>query len=1026
MRVQPVRASQRISPVTTAKSSSTTELKTTTSRLSPTLRKLIQRTPPKYSPLSPVERSLHQLSKLGYRTLPGEAKAIQHSFDNHREALVRVSHRYDSVASLTGQEDLNHAILLAQGKDQDQELTSLYHNLLELERQGVLFYLKRPGERILNTPLRQKAGWIRTSPLFAALCLKRGEAIRAVDLHGNSAQLKSAADLKKFCRHTSTSSPHPQKLEALKVINRLSTLGFEVYPPAELPPHTLQSDYKKMYWQELKDYFLSAFKEIPQYSLPKQHQRLLELLASGKAVPCLKQGDYPFMPLHLNLQQLKTLITYKTSATPEMTEFYRLWCSFKEKHGLLFARLQDGEAKGALVRTDALGAYITLSGGGEVLALNSQGDLTSLHSIEEAMSYLRAPSFQQKDKVDGNNLSPPGHTHPKNLAAVFYNALHSPYDKFGYYDDFPVRLKKLGSNPNTELIIERSDLPHKKVLRLDKLQGHEFQTLQTLSPENVMSDPKVLENFVYNTVKNSTPDEHIRLFIIGHGGADYGLLYDYDPSGQQTSMTVDEFAASISKALDRIEQETGRRPVIDNLILGSCLMGNASLAIALAEKGDVKALSASPELLLDGFPKEMVDYLYKHPESEAREFAEALVNINLKAAGLEGGPSNRKHALVYGAYDLDPHKAARFKNALRNFFRSCTSHPESAPLIKEDILSVPPYNIHPAGGPGIGEEQRDVIAVAQAIAKDSRIRSKEIKQAADSLIEAASSMVWKQASQPTHKHRYGLSLHLPIAGTDDPSPSKFLQETGHREFIAMLRKAPYTPTIQQAAATALYTHHGLQQTEAVEATRPYDPHSQAIEEQSWLHSQESSLPARNKRELLRSTLQEGLKMGAGLIGGIAGAAIGASVGAGLGLLLGARAGLTGTTIYENSTPPTAPSEDKNEPSPPDPPTDKKTLLDTIREHPQIAYPVLLFPIEAAGNLAQAKASRAVGNIIGSALALPLGAIGGLIGGACTGLVLGGITGAQLGSKIADHTFDFSVTAARTNSSRSGPLNGSKE
>ncbi|MBI3925291.1 MAG: hypothetical protein HY319_07120 [Armatimonadetes bacterium] len=951
-------------------------------------------------PASKLEEALETLKAAHYRFGDGQAESIETSFREGYEALVRFEHEFDSVASFHSPDEVVAYAAMASARAVEPELAPLRQSFRELEQKGSLFYFARGAEPLVQgLPLRQKSGWIRTDALGASLVLRRGEAVRHLAADGQLELLETPEQLKAAARRLEDNPPPAERLEAISLMNRISSLGMSIEPSLGDPPDILMTDYDKSYQHELKTRLRSAFGEELAQSLPLQHKKLIDDLASGEYVQFLKDGDYPFYPLHVNRGQLKTLERYRTDATPEMVTFDRAWKRLLSDQGLLFARIQGGEGKGALVRTDSLGAYLTLANDGVVVVLDARGDLKTCSTVDDVLRAIYPPhgleQYRAKATPSSGAATGPAPETPasqENLFAIYYNALHDSEGKYPYYDDFPVKLQSMGSTPGVEVVVERSDRPVKRHLRRDILEEGRLGSLVELPAEKLMSDPRELEDFVYQTVKQHGDHKHLRLMVVGHGGADRGLLDDYRQDGTLTQMPVDKFADAISQALDRVEKETGKRPVIDNLIMGSCLMGTASLVSALAEHGDVRFLSASPEVLLDGFPRAMLEYLREHPDAGAEEFASALVEINMAAVSLEGGKENRKHALVYGAYSLEPEKNREFKGALKEFFAACSEHPEYAAYYRQDVQRVPSYNIHPAGGPGPGENQRDLLAVVRAIRDDGRIRSDRIEEAADRLTRAARAQVVRQEGIGRHADREGLSLHLPLHN-GNKAPTRLLDETGWEKFMGLIVRAPNRWKAQEVLAYELYRARGDAMVAMAEDAQPLERERDAAAEQQWLTKQELPLPDSSLGGRTTAILRTGLQVGAAVVGGTVGAALGAAVGGAAGTLLGLRAGLTGCSLAQAS---------RGRPVPASPEARApRTVFEVMQRNPRITDPLLLLPMEYAGSELHDAIARRAGVGLAAAVGGPVGAVAGLAGGLLTGTLVGGLGGAQQGLAVVE-------------------------
>ena len=283
----------------------------------------------------------------------------------------------------------------------------------------------------------------------------------------------------------------------------------------------------------------------------------------------------------------------------------------------------------------------------------------------------------------------------------------------------------------------------------------------------------------------------------GHGGAEKGLLPDgeHNNSAANEAMPVDKFAGAISQALTRIENETGERPRIDNLMLVSCLMGNTSFIHALAETGDIDTLVASPELMAGSNPISTFEYLNDPKTSKAsgREYAEYLVEEWSQAPAMIGGDKEQHHADTIGAYDLSPAKAKRFQKALGGFFEAALAEPQYAEYLKESIAKAPSYGINPVVNIMFDVDNRDLLQVLDHTSQDARITSPKLKKAIAELMEATEAQVIQQKVSEKYEGRRGPSLYLPLDKWDfdeKMTQTKLLKSVKYKEFMDMIFDAP--------------------------------------------------------------------------------------------------------------------------------------------------------------------------------------------------------------------------------------------
>ncbi len=614
-------------------------------------------------------------------------------------------------------------------------------------------------------------------------------------------------------------------------------------------------------------------------------------------------------------------------------------------------------------------------------------------------------------------------TPKKNLVMVYYSALHNSEGPLGVYDDFAYKLTQIGSSEDRDVITLRSDQSFKEHLRLDYAQPGRFENVQTLRPETMLSEASVLENFVYESVKRHPGDEKLRLIVLGHGSAEFGVMDDFGPRSVDR-IKVDDFAGAIKKALDRIEQETGKRPVIDNLILNSCLMGNSSMVQALAETGDVRAMSASPELMLDSFPSAAITDL--KGAVDGKEYAKHLVDVYKDAIAFEGGKANRRNALVYGAYDCDPQKAATFKSSLKDFFAACVQRPDLATYVREDISDCKGYNIHPTGGPGPGFENRDLIQVAKRIQADARIKDQGIKQACARLIAAAQDQVLAQRTEKAYEGREGPSFFLPMDRsrydpTREQPPTQLLKDTGFNDFIALIQAAAPRTQAHENALHNLYVAQGNAMVDMVMKLQGFSPAGQAMLEQQFVSKLEKPVEVSRVRQGLNTALRVVL----GTLGGAVGLTLGVAVGAPSGVIRGAIGGLTGHSSEDGPGRPLPQPQGAQVPTqtsagpepqsalPAGPAVGTKpfaasltdgTVLQVRSQNRLVADEAFLASLEGVGTSVNKAVSYRYGNVAGKLAGVPAGMVGGAVTGATVFGATGAIAGWQLGGKLADRIF----------------------
>ncbi len=685
-----------------------------------------------------------------------------------------------------------------------------------------------------------------------------------------------------------------------------------------------------------------------------------------------------------------------------------------EQNGFVAYRAKKADANGTVSEWDVpgpAGLLRELSQNRAVLVRKDDGTQSDkvIYGLDQFRQYARA----QANAADPAAPPPPPRidpTTPKdNLVLVYYSALHNSDGPLGVYDDYAYKLQEMGSSADRDLVVLRSDRSFKENLRVDYAQPGRFEPVARLSKSEMLSDAELLEDFVYESVKRHPDDKKIRLVMLGHGSADQGVMDDFtltaDGSLKAERIPVDDLAGAIKSALDRIERETGKRPVIDNLILNSCLMGNASVLQALAETGDVRALSASPELMLDSFPGEAITSL--KGDQDAKEYARQLVDIYKDAGAFPGGRENRVNALVYGSYDCDPAKARSFKSALKTFFAACTARPDLATYVREDIEDCPGYNIHPTGGPGPGFDNRDLIQVARRIQGDARIKDEGIKKACVDLIEATQAQVIAQRAEPDYADREGPSFFFPTEKHRfDPSgeaPTGLLRDTGWSEFTTMIQATAPRTQSHERALKRLYEAQGESLVNMVMGLKPFNQLGQAMLEQQFVSKLER--PAQVSR--VRQGLATALRTVAGIIGGAIGLVVGASSGLPGGAILGAVGGLTGHSADDpKRSSSTEPRRQSNSNQGPVTPASSAvlgdgTVIQLQRDNREVTHAALMAGFESVGTATNKAVSYRYGKLAGALAGFPVGLVGGAITASGVLGASGAVAGWQLGQKLVD-------------------------
>jgi hypothetical protein len=672
-------------------------------------------------------------------------------------------------------------------------------------------------------------------------------------------------------------------------------------------------------------------------------------------------------------------------------------------------RNSQGEAKGMLLAASDKSAYLALLAGEEVVALTKDG----------IQHRLNKPEHLQELKANGTVAhGTPGTPHdasqPSDNLFMVYSV--SPFDpiKKGVYDDLMLRLTDVGSSPEIDIVAMHSDLPEKRNLRVDRVQPGKLESLKQMPPETVMSDPKVFEDFIAETLLANQTDGKIRLFVGGHGGAEKGLLPDgkHNNADANHAMSVDAFAEAIHKAVDRVEAETGKRPFIDNLMLCSCLMGNTSFIDALSQTGDIGVLCASPELMQGSNPNSVVEFLHdpKTSKSSGEEFAKFLVDTISEAPSAPGGSKESHHADTYGAYRLDKRLARQFRDSSEAFFQACLDNPKEAAAIKRAIASTPTYGINPFLNLMFDVDNRDVIQVAERIMKDARVTDPKIKEACKNLIEAAEAQVITQKVSENYTGRRGPTIYLPVDRFDydeKMGSTAFLKGTSYDKFVEMIFDAPLTRGVQdtflaeanrwmEATKEAAAKNPAPAQEEEEKKVEESDESTETkktaatkgakspkiTEEVHSLEQQREGAPLASLGRVARGLV----RLTGGLASGLVGAAIGGITGVVVGGLLGARAGFTGHSKHAQAY---GADEDASTGN-----------LASLRKGWSLVKQAVLFPVEATGLRVNDAVGFRLGKWPGRISGTLAGAVGGALGGGLVGAGLGSIPGFKVGHAAA--------------------------
>lgn len=710
--------------------------------------------------------SFKLLAKHDRRAATFEPERIKKNLDNGYEALVQFKDSKSKafVLSVRHESEIGEYAALHSGGEVEAATKELFYGLKTSEKFGNRFYFKRGDQHL------------KTDAAGATISLNRGSRVvvkRGDGQHETHTDPKKALDFLGKIDHQAAQAQ--KELAAAKKAG----LKFEPIPDEDAQPKsTLQT-------------ILDAFEGVNEFDIDKNLAD--SLTAKGKLQVSFENDKRPMpLPLSLNRDEIKVAAGWEKASNPEIKAFKEDFASLVDKKTILMTQTPDGPMKGMILKADDRAAYFQLKNGARVVALDGKGDIHELKSLKDFRTFKTTGqvSVPVSDSFDGSK------TDSDNLMMFYHVSPFDPIEK-GNYDDLPRRITDVGSSPQLDIVTMRSDLPNKNNLRVDRAQQGELQELYRLPPETAMSDPKVLENFVYKTVKSNLGDDKIRFLVGGHGGAEKGLLPDgkHNNSAADMAMPVDKFAGAISKALDRVEQETGKRPKIDNLMLVSCLMGNTSFIHALAQTGDIETLVASPELMAGSNPISTFEYLADPKTSKAsgREYAQYLVDEWSEAPAMIGGSKETRHADTIGAYDLSPHKAKRFQKALGGFFEAAVAEPKYAEYLKENIAKAPSYGMNPLVNVLFDVDNRDLIQVLDHAGKDARISSPKLKAAMKELKDATEAQVIDQKVSKNYQGRRGPSLYLPLDSWDfnnKMADTQLLKSVKYREFMNLIFDAP--------------------------------------------------------------------------------------------------------------------------------------------------------------------------------------------------------------------------------------------
>ncbi len=956
-----------------------------------------------------IKSTLAELETSGYKAVKAEARDIQRSHDAGFESLVRFKEPKGVTVSFRSPEDLDKFAALAKGQG-DAETIKTRDQLKQFQLAGDSFFFPR-GQGSMMKP---GPDWLKTDANGAALMLARGESIHRVTADGQVLPLKSAGAVS-----TSTPEPADPKLTALgRTVDAVEALGIDIAPMQDLPENLSIHDMAEMARHSLGE--LKKVRRDPEAQL-KMRATILETLNKGGFVTVgFPNGSNGLgdQGVTLNAGQLEKLIPFEAAPTPEQVAFKTSFENLEKSGHVMLGRGMAGINAGMLSKADARIGYLTLAEGGDLVVLDPKGGLHGFTKLDELTS------FEQTGKAANPN-TPVDPAKPKtNLFMLYFVSPFDPLEK-GIYEDLPLRMTGVGSSDQMDMVTLRSDLPHKKNLTMDYIQKGELQELERLDPATThMNDPKTLENFIYKSIKAHPDDQKIRLMVAGHGGAEKGLCPDGpdNNAAAHNAMAVDDFAGAIKNALDRVEADTGKRPVIDNLVVGSCLMGNTSFIHALASTGDVKALSASPEVLMGNDPEDIFKYLNdpKTANADAHTYAKDLVNIVHGHTAFPGGKKNLQFADTFGAYDLDPQKAKTFQTELDNFFKVCLANPDAAQFVKEAIVHCPTYGVNPIMNTMMDVDDRDIIQVAERVKGDARM-PKAIKDQCEKLIAAASDQVLGQKVDDRYAGRKGATLYLPVDEFDNEAKmgeTALLKGTDYSKFMQMIFDAP----LHRGVMDQLFTNIN-RVTEQMRADKKTQTPQEA--EQAKAMEELKKKMGKGQKEVQErmaiKALEEPPEMSAiakgarfvgtsirtvcTVAGALAGGAVGLVIGAPIGAILGTVAGFRGRSLVAKSHEEPLATKPKG---PADPMKDMQKMMDPMAAVKD-AVPGLgrliaqgaLTPAEYVGENVNKKVSYSHGTIAGKAAGTVAGAAGGTLGGAAAGFAIGGLVGGAITRGISN-------------------------
>lgn len=751
-------------------------------------------------PTGPVADLYADLGKAGHSTSEAQVRHAMENFEEHREALVTFKEKPGRVYSFASVDELQSFV---QGRQDATKLPDgtrqLHEDLSALEDRGASLMFGRKAT--FSTE------WLDTDAAGATILLQRGEQVVALDRYGEVVKLDKPAEATAL--RDAPPVPDATRDEVVTILKALEERGFQVAPEEVLPEDLKVTDIVGMAKHKISDTVRGMLTNDPTHDPLQQKRLAIDALASNGVItlappasagtPEDEDGPEPGaldLPSArpLDLAQLRDVAAILDGRpTPVQQQFFDDMKTLREtRKPHVFSRETASVDRGALHKANDLVAWLNMKAGGEIVLLNTDGTLAHLDSPDQVHEYVAT------GKVTHPAAPPVDPDAPKtNLLMLYYDAPFDPAQKGGIYEDTPLRAASVGSNAQLDLVTLRSDLPQKQNLRSEYLQPEDMQLIQKLDPATLMNNPQTLENFVYQSLKAHPDDKHYRLMVAGHGGAELGLLPDGDENNASAhgAMSVDDFADAVHRGLGRFNQETGQERKIDNLVVGSCLMGNTSFIHALAKRGDICVLSASPETLMGNDPNVIFQYLAdpKTADRSAQEFASDMVELLEGASAFPGGRKNLQFADTFGAYDLSPDKGKKLEDSLSRLFQAVLDAPQNAKYVKEDIAACATYGVNRILNFQLGINQRDVIEVAERILGDARIKTDEIKAAAREVVASTESVVLKQKMSERYSSRRGPTLYLPIepfAVDQRLMQTSLLKSTKFAEFTKLVTEQP--------------------------------------------------------------------------------------------------------------------------------------------------------------------------------------------------------------------------------------------